>query len=139
MGWLHIDLDMATSVIAAITIGIGVDDTIHFLNTFRHNRTLGLDIDETIRRTLEVSGKAILFTSLALILGFSVLITSNFLPITLFGILTATTMINTTIGALLILPSVIKATGINLDMPSSDSWTGRHLNIDKFLGMGQDD
>ncbi|MBW2630507.1 MAG: MMPL family transporter [Deltaproteobacteria bacterium] len=139
MGWLQIDLDMATSVIAAITIGIGVDDTIHFLNTFRQNRARGLDIDETIRRTLAVSGKAILFTSLALILGFSVLITSNFLPIILFGILTATTMINTTIGALLILPSVIKATGINLDRPPSDSWVSRHLDIDKFLGMKQDD
>jgi len=135
MGWLQINLDMATSVIAAITIGIGVDDTIHFLNAFRQNRARGLDIDETIRRTLAVSGKAILFTSLALILGFSVMITSNFLPIILFGILTATTMINTTIGALLILPSVIKATGINLDRPPSDSWISRHLDIDKFLGM----
>ncbi|MCD6487290.1 MAG: MMPL family transporter [Syntrophobacterales bacterium] len=139
MGWLQINLDMATSVIAAITIGIGVDDTIHFLNAFRQNRARGLDIDETIRRTLAVSGKAIIFTSLALILGFSVLITSNFLPIILFGILTATTMINTTIGALLILPSVIKATGINLDKPPSDSWVSRHLDIDKFLGMKQDD
>ena len=139
MGWLQIDLDMATSVIAAITIGIGVDDTIHFLNTFRQNRAQGLDIDETIRRTLTVSGKAILFTSIALIFGFSVLITSNFLPITLFGILSAATMINTTIGALLILPSVIKATGINLDRPPSDSWVSRHLNIDKFLGMEQND
>ncbi|MDD5724354.1 MAG: MMPL family transporter, partial [Syntrophales bacterium] len=139
MGWLQIDLDMATSVIAAITIGIGVDDTIHFLNTFRNNMVQGLSVDETIRRTLVVSGKAILFTSLALVLGFSILMTSNFLPIALFGILTASTMINTTIGALLILPSVIKATGINLDKPESGSGIGRHLNIDKFFGMEQND
>ncbi|MBW2594779.1 MAG: MMPL family transporter [Deltaproteobacteria bacterium] len=139
MGWLHINLDMATSVIAAITIGIGVDDTIHFLNTFRHNRARGLSVDETIRRTLAVSGKAILFTSLALVFGFSVLMTSNFLPIALFGILTATTMINTTIGALLVLPSVIKATGINLESPESDSRTTGHLSIDKFFGMEQND
>jgi len=138
MGWLQIDLDMATSVIAAITIGIGVDDTIHFLNAFHHNRVQGLSIDETIRHTLAISGKAILFTSLALVFGFSTLITSNFLPIAMFGILTATTMINTTIGALLILPSVIKATGINLDKPQSNSWLSRHLDIDKFLGIKQD-
>ena len=137
MGWLHINLDMATSVIAAITIGIGVDDTIHFLNTFRHNRARGLSVDETIRRTLAVSGKAILFTSLALVFGFSILITSNFLPIALFGILTAATMINTTIGALLILPSVIKATGISLDEPDPSSGIGRYLNIDRFFGMEQ--
>jgi len=137
MGWLHINLDMATSVIAAITIGIGVDDTVHFLNTFRHNRGQGWDVDETIRRTLAVSGKAILFTSLALVFGFSVLTTSNFFPIVLFGILTATTMINTTIGALLVLPSVIKATGVNLDKPASDSWLGRHLDVDKVFGIDQ--
>ncbi len=119
MGWLEIDLDIATSVIAAIAIGIGVDDTIHFLNTFRHNRKLGMDIDQTIRKTLAVSGKAILFTSIALVFGFSVLVTSNFMPMILFGILTATTMINTTIGALLVLPSVIKATGV--DLSSNDS------------------
>ncbi|MBW2558629.1 MAG: MMPL family transporter [Deltaproteobacteria bacterium] len=139
MGWLQIDLDMATSVIAAITIGIGVDDTIHFLNAFRHNRARGLSIDETIRHTLAVSGKAILFTSLALVFGFSILITSNFLPIALFGILTAATMINTTIGALLVLPSVIKATGITLDEPEPGSGIGRYLNIDKFFGMDQND
>jgi len=118
MGWFKINLDIATSIIAAITIGIGVDDTVHFLNTFRQRRAEGLDIDEAITRTLAVSGKAILFTSLALIFGFSVLITSHFWPIVLFGILMASTMINTTIGALLVLPAVIKATEVNLDKPN---------------------
>ncbi|TFG37324.1 MAG: hypothetical protein E4H39_02385, partial [Syntrophobacterales bacterium] len=98
MGWLGIKLDLATSIIAAITIGIGVDDTIHFLNTFRHNSEKGYGIDENITRTLAVSGKAIIFTSIALILGFSVLVTSSFIPVILFGILMATTMITTTIG-----------------------------------------
>jgi predicted RND superfamily exporter protein len=135
MGWFDIKLDMATSVIAALTIGIGVDDTIHFLNTFRHNRARGLSVDETISRTLAVSGKAILFTSLALIFGFSVLLTSHFIPIILFGILTATTMINTTIGALLILPSVIKATNIDLTKSEPKSRLGKYLNIDRLLGL----
>jgi len=135
MGWFDIALDMATSIIAAITIGIGVDDTIHFLNTFRHNRAKGYDVNETIARTLAVSGKAIVFTSLALILGFSVLMTSHFKPIILFGLLTATTMINTTIGALLVLPSTIKATGINLGKPTRETWITRYLNIDRLLGL----
>jgi len=135
MGWSGIELDMATSVIAALTIGIGVDDTIHFLNTFRHNRARGLSVDETISRTLAVSGKAILFTSLALIFGFSVLLTSHFVPIILFGILTAATMINTTIGALLILPSVIKATDINLIKSEPKSRLGRYVDIDRLLGL----
>ncbi len=135
MGWFDIKLDMATSVIAALAIGIGVDDTIHFLNTFRHNRARGLSVDETISRTLAVSGKAILFTSLALIFGFSVLLTSHFIPIILFGILTATTMINTTIGALLILPSVIKATNIDLTRSGPKSRLGKYLDIDRLLGF----
>ncbi|TFG37246.1 MAG: hypothetical protein E4H39_02510 [Syntrophobacterales bacterium] len=139
MGWFNIKLDMATSVIGALTIGIGVDDTIHFLNTFRHNRALGSSIDETIAKTLAVSGKAILFTSIALIFGFSVLLTSHFVPIMLFGLLTATTMINTTIGALLILPSVIKATGINLIKYKPESRIGRVLDIDRLLGLREEE
>ncbi len=64
------------------------------------------------------SGKAILFTSLALICGFMVLTTSNFLPIILFGLLIALTMINTTIGSILLVPAAIRMTNINLNRPS---------------------
>ncbi len=65
-----INLDMGTSIIAAITIGIGVDDTIHFLNTYKFFINQGYSMDETIEKTLAVSGKAILFTSFALVFGF---------------------------------------------------------------------
>jgi predicted RND superfamily exporter protein len=136
MGWLGIKLDLATSIIAAITIGIGVDDTIHFLNTFRHNSEKGYSIDENIARTLAVSGKAIIFTSIALIFGFSVLVTSSFIPVILFGILMATTMISTTIGALVILPAAIKITGIELlRQKGFETWIGRHLNIGRLFGL----
>jgi hypothetical protein len=114
MGWFGIHLDIATSIIAAITIGIGVDDTIHFLNTFRHYRKQGLDVDASIGKTLQVAGKAIIFTSLALIFGFSVLELSTFKPLMLFGLLMAVTMVATTIGALLVLPAAIKLTKIRL-------------------------
>jgi len=114
MGWLGINLDIATSIIAAITIGIGVDDTIHFLNTFRHCRQQVGDLDEAIQKTLESAGKAIIFTSLALIFGFSVMILSTFKPLVLFGILMDVTMAATTVGALLVLPSAIKFTKIRL-------------------------
>ncbi|MEZ4578998.1 MAG: efflux RND transporter permease subunit, partial [Desulfobacterales bacterium] len=114
MGWFGIHLDIATSIIAAITIGIGVDDTIHFLNTFRYYRKQAMSVDAAIEKTLQVSGKAIIFTSLALIFGFSVLELSTFKPLMLFGFLMAVTMVATTIGALLILPCAIKFTGIRL-------------------------
>ncbi|MBN2284060.1 MAG: MMPL family transporter [Deltaproteobacteria bacterium] len=139
MGLLGIKLDLATSIIAAVTIGIGVDDTIHFLNTFRHNREKGCSVDETIAKTLAVSGKAIIFTSLALILGFSVLVTSKFIPVILFGILMATTMIATTAGALLILPAAIKLTGVRIVMhEESESWLARSLNLGRLFGLEQE-
>ncbi len=114
MGWFGIHLDIATSIIAAITIGIGVDDTIHFLNTFRYYRKEGFDVDTSIEKTLQIAGKAIIFTSLALIFGFSVLELSTFKPLMLFGLLMAVTMVATTIGALLVLPAAIKLTKIRL-------------------------
>lgn len=133
MGLFGINLDMVTSIIAAITIGIGVDDTIHFLNTFKFYRESGNDIDTTIEKTLRVSGKAIIYTSLALILGFSVLMISNFNPIILFGALMALTMISTTIGALLILPAVIKATNVDLERSQSKFW--KYLDLGKVFGL----
>ncbi|MBU0993320.1 MAG: MMPL family transporter [Proteobacteria bacterium] len=133
MGWLGINLDMVTSVIAAITVGIGVDDTIHFLNTFKFYRESGLNINDTITKTLEVSGKAIIYTSLALIFGFIVLTVSNFKPIILFGVLMALTMMATTVGALLILPSVINLTQVNLE--KSEAWYWKYLNLGKVFGL----
>jgi predicted RND superfamily exporter protein len=139
MGWFGVKLDMATSIIAAVTIGIGVDDTIHFLNTFRYNRARGCSVDETIARTSAVSGKAIVFTSLALILGHLVLVVSNFIPIILFGVLMAGTMIATTIGALLVLPSVIKFTAIDLDIYEPKTAVGKYLNMGKIFGLEQEE
>ena len=114
MGWFGIYLDVATSTIATITIGIGVDDTIHFLNTFRYYRKLGENVDTALQHTLQVAGKAILFTSFALIFGFSVLGLSTFKPLILFGLLMGITMMATTIGALIVLPSAIKLTKVRL-------------------------
>jgi predicted RND superfamily exporter protein len=117
MGWFGIDLDMVTSVIASITIGIGVDDTIHFLNTYRLYKHDGISIADAIEKTMFVAGKAIVFTSLALTSGFLVLITSSFQPIILFGMLIAITMVNTTIGSILLIPAAIQMTGFQLNRP----------------------
>ncbi len=119
MGWFNISLDMVTSVIAAITIGIGVDDTIHFLNRYRFNKKENISIPECIEKTIYMSGKAILFTSLALIFGFLVLVTSHFLPMVLFGLLVSLTMVNTTIGSIVLIPAAIRLTKIDLSPSSS--------------------
>ncbi len=139
MGWTGIRLDIATAIIASLTIGIGVDDTIHFLNTYRHYNSHNLSPEEIIAKTISTSGKAIIYTSLALIFGFSVLVVSSFSPVVYFGILAGNTMIATTMGALLILPSVIITTGVSLEKSKSSSWFWRYFYIGRFFNIKESD
>ncbi len=120
MGWFGIKLDMVTSIIAAITVGIGIDDTIHYLNTYRrYHAETEADIPKTIEKTMRVTGKAIMFTSLALTLGFITQVTSHFMPVVLFSLLLALTMVNTTVGSILLIPAAIRLTGVNLEAPGA--------------------
>jgi hypothetical protein len=110
MGWLGIPLDIATTLISSIAIGIGVDDSIHFI--MRYKRAIkegGPDYDQATVVTMNSAGPPILNTSFALILGFSALCVASFKPVIYFGGLTALSMVTTTIGALFILPAVITA------------------------------
>ncbi|MFC1669998.1 RND family transporter [Spirochaetota bacterium] len=139
MGWFGIDLDPGKAIISAVTIGIGIDDTIHFLNTYRYFKAKDLTIAETIAKTLSISGKAISYTSLALIFGFSVLMLSNFMPIKFFGGLVALTMVATTIGALIVLPATIMATGVSLEESSARSSIWKYLDIGRFFNINKID
>jgi predicted RND superfamily exporter protein len=122
MGWMGIKLDIATAIIASITVGIGVDNTIHFLNNYRMvSRDKTLSFNEALITTLSVAGKAIIYAALALICGFSVLVVSSFKPIMLFGILMGITFIATTAGALLVLPAFIKAVNFSMDESTADA------------------
>ncbi len=142
MGWFKINLDSSTAMIASITIGIGIDDTIHFLNTYRHFAGKNYSMNDNIAKTLSISGKAITFTSIALVLGFSVLALSTFVPIMLFGLLVAITMIATTIGALLVLPSAIIATNISLEEMEAESFIGKifwkYFHLGRIFRLGVD-
>jgi hypothetical protein len=135
MGWLGLRLDLATAITASITIGIGIDDTIHFLNTYRHFKGKNLSRRDTIHSTLKISGKAIIYTSLALIFGFLVLVVSNFNPIMYFGLLVAGTMIATTVGALMLLPAVINAFNIDLSSAGSDTGLWKYLDLGKYFDL----
>jgi hypothetical protein len=72
-------------------------------------------MEAAVEKTLFVSGKAIVFTSMALTFGFLSMVTSNFLPIVLFSLLISLTMINTTIGSILLIPAAMRLTGIKLE------------------------
>lgn len=139
MGWFGIRLDVATAIIASVTIGIGIDDTIHFLNTYRHFKARDYSIDDTIAHTMSISGRAIIYTSLALIFGFLILTVSNFKPIILFSFLTAVTMVATTLGALLVLPAAIKAGNLDLQEQGVSSPFWRFVDIGRLFKLEENE
>jgi signal transduction histidine kinase len=107
MGWMGIRLSMATSLIASIAIGLAVDDTIHYL--YRYNREFKKDLnkDRALRDTIKHIGKPIIFTTLTISIGFSILLFSHFKPTATFGFLMVITMVFALIGDLIILPSLM--------------------------------
>jgi len=107
MGWFEIPLDMMTITIAAISIGIGVDDTIHYIHRFKEEFTKDKDYIKTMRRSHRSIGYAMYYTSIAIIIGFSILITSNFIPTIYFGLLTVVVMTVALLCALILLPILL--------------------------------
>ncbi|MBU2099050.1 MAG: MMPL family transporter, partial [Gammaproteobacteria bacterium] len=107
MGWLGIPLDLMTITIAAIAMGIAVDDTIHYVHRFLQERELN-DYTEAVNRTHGSVGVAILYTSLLIVAGFSILAFSDFVPSILFGLLTALAMILALLTGLCLLPLLLK-------------------------------
>jgi predicted RND superfamily exporter protein len=107
MGWANIPLDMMTITIAAISMGIAVDDTIHYLHRFKLEVAEGADYLAAMHRSHASIGYAIFYTSMAIIVGFSVLVLSNFLPTIYFGLLTVMAMLMALTANLLLLPRLI--------------------------------
>lgn len=107
MGWFGIELSMATSLIATIAIGLAVDDTIHYLVRYNYEFRKDLDEKRALRVTIRHIARPIIFTTLTIIIGFSVLGFSNFQPTAVFGMMMVITMVSALIGDLILLPSLI--------------------------------
>ena len=107
IGLLNIPLDMMTITIAAITIGIAVDNSIHYIYRFREEFNKINDYKKTLILCHSTVGKAILNTSITIIFGFSILVLSNFIPTIYFGIFTGLAMLLAMISVLTLLPSLI--------------------------------
>jgi len=107
MGYAHIFLDIPKAILSSVIVGIGIDDTIHFMKTLAHHLKTGVNLKDAIRETYNEAALAIIYTSVALVLGFSLLIISEFQPVFFLGFLMSGVMIATTIGALLFLPAAI--------------------------------
>ncbi|MBC6428642.1 MAG: MMPL family transporter [Cellvibrionales bacterium] len=107
MGLAGIVLDIMTITIAAITVGMGVDHAIHYLTRFRHEYRRSGDYRQAMRRSHQTIGRALLYTAITIIAGFSVLALSNFMPSIYFGLLTSLAMLAATLGSLTLLPRLL--------------------------------
>ena len=107
IGILKIPLDIMTITIAAISIGIAVDNTIHYLYRYKKNLSENMNFLDSIKLSHTTVGRAVLITSLAISLGFLTLCFSNFVPTIIFGLFTSLAMILAMIGVLITLPSIL--------------------------------
>lgn len=108
MGLFGITLTASTALVFVIAFGIAVDDTIHFLNRYRMERSRGLSVDEAITMTILGTGKAMLITSLVLMGGFILLLASDFGGTLNTGLFTALTIVFALLADLLLLPILVR-------------------------------
>ena len=107
IGLLGIPLDMMTITIAAITIGIAVDNSIHYIYRFKEEFKKIKDYNKTLEKCHNTVGVAILNTSITIVFGFSILVLSNFIPTIYFGVFTGIAMLLAMISVLTLLPKLI--------------------------------
>lgn len=107
MGLIGLPLDMMTITVAAITVGIGVDDTIHYIHRFKEEFKVDGDYIAAMHRSHGSIGRAMSYTSVIIVFGFSIMVLSEFIPTIYFGLLTGLAMFAALMGALLLLPKLI--------------------------------
>ncbi len=112
MGWMNIPLDMMTITIAAISIGIAVDDTIHYIYRFILEYKETKNTKTAIFNSHASIGRAMFYTSTIIVIGFSILTLSNFIPTIYFGLLTMLAMFMAIVADLLLLPVLLLIFGI---------------------------
>ncbi|MBC8317475.1 MAG: RND family transporter [Desulfobulbaceae bacterium] len=107
MGWFNIPLDMMTITIASITIGISVDDTIHYIHRFQKEFVKDRNYMATLYRCHCSIGRALYYTTITITIGFSILVLSHFIPTIYFGLFTGFAMLVALLGDLTLLPKLL--------------------------------
>ena len=107
MGLLGFDLNLPTAMLSSIMIGVGVDYTIHFLWRYRAERRTGLEEAEAVMRTLTTTGRGIIINALSVIIGFSVMLISAFVPVRSFGFLVVVSIGACLLGAMVLMPALV--------------------------------
>lgn len=110
MGWVGIELDIATAAVAAIVLGVAVDDTIHFLHAWCHAEADGMSWEESVDHTFfgAGAGRAAMVTSLLLVTGFPVLMLSKVTTVFAFGCLTTIAAVAALVGDIVLLPLLLR-------------------------------
>ena len=109
MGFAGIALDLCTSIIASVAIGVGIDYTIHFMETYRAERALTDDLEEVTKKTFKTSGKGIVTNAIAVGLGFCVLLFSKFIILRYIGALVAVVMFTSSALSMTVIPGLLNA------------------------------
>ena len=108
MGWLGIELSLATCLITSVAFSLAIDDTIHYLTRYNKEFRNHLDSDDAMRETLKHLTRPIMYTTLTISLGFSVLMASSYKPTADFGLLMMITMGAAMLSALFFVPSMVR-------------------------------
>ncbi len=139
MGWFRVELNLATSIIAAVALGIGVDDTIHYMAQLNRVVKTTDTQREALIMTLALVGRPIVTTSLTLTAGFLVMVMSGFSVITAFGALSAITMMIALVANLVLLPAILATVPVISvwDLVSSRLGQAPHKTIPLFDGLGR--
>jgi len=112
MGWSGVEIDVGTVLIAAISLGIAIDDTIHFLNEYQLCSGKNKEYTARFVRVYSKMGEPIILTSVLVCLGFIVMVFSSYLPIVYFGIFVSLNIVFALMYDLLLIPAIISTTGV---------------------------
>jgi predicted RND superfamily exporter protein len=107
MGFTGIKLDISTTMLSSIVIGVGIDYTIHFLWKFRELIRNKIDYKDAVITTLKTTGRGIFFNAMSVVVGFSVLLFSSFMPVRFFGFLIILSILTSLIASFTLLPAMI--------------------------------
>ncbi len=110
LGWIGVRVNMGTAMIAAVSMGLSVDSSIHYLAAFRRHLVQGATVATALAAAHRTAGRAMIFSTLALVVGFLSLCTSSFMPTVSFGGLSCLTLIGGLLGNLVVLPVLLAMT-----------------------------
>lgn len=108
MGWAGLRINMGAAMIAAVSMGLSVDSSIHYLTEFLRVRKRGFTVHEALMHAHQTVGRAMVFSTIAIMIGFSALTLSQFIPLVYFGVLVSLALAGGTAGNLIVLPLLLQ-------------------------------